>query len=294
MNHRTQFLLFGALAVLLILLNSVYVVDQRSRALLFEFGEVKREAGAPGLHFKKPFVDTVRSFSARALTLDPRSETLTTADQRAVDVRFDVKWKIDDLGTYYRATGGQELVAGDLLAPIVIAKLRESFGALSFQQAISEGGGEGFTSTLLQGVEPRIAELGIKPIEVRITGVDVPKDSVDKVYERMRAERARVASDLRARGFEDADRIRAEADRTAETTLADAYRDAEKLRGEGDARAAEVAAKAYGADPEFYAFYRSLSAYREMFKDRQDVLVVEPKGEFFRYFKQADGGSGGK
>jgi membrane protease subunit HflC len=290
MNTRLNLILFGVLGAVLVLFNSLYIVDQRSRVLLFEFGEIRGEGGAPGLHFKKPFVDTVRSFSARALTLDERSETVTTADKRSLDIDFDVKWKIDDLSTYYRATGGQELVAGDLLAAIVVARLRENFGALDFQQALSNGDNDGFTASLLQGVETRIADLGIKPIEVRIIGIDVPKDSVDKVYERMRAERARVASDLRARGFEDADKIRAEADRAAETTLADAYRDAEKLRGEGDAKAAEIAAQAYGQDPEFYAFYRSLSAYREAFKDREDVIVVEPKGEFFKYFKQSDGG----
>jgi membrane protease subunit HflC len=294
MSTRTNLILLGVLGLLLLVFESLYIVDQRSRALLFEFGEVKGEGGSPGLHFKKPFIDTIRTFSARALTLDPRSETVTTADKRSLDIDFDVKWKIDNLTTYYRATGGQELVAGDLLAAIVIARLRENFGALSFQQALSNGDAADFTATLLKGVDDRIADLGIKPIEVRITGINVPKDSVEKVYERMRAERARVASDLRARGFEDADRIRAEADRTAETTVADAYRDAEKLRGEGDAKAAEISAMAYGQDPEFYAFYRSLSAYREAFKDRQDVLVVEPKGEFFKYFKRADGGNDGK
>jgi membrane protease subunit HflC len=278
--------------VLLILVQSVYIVDQRSKVLVFSFGEVKRDGGTPGLHFKKPFFETVGSYDARALTLDSRTQTVNSADGKSLEIQFDMKWQIADVMSYYRATGGQDLVATGLLSDIVVGRIRETFGALTLEQALASGGtGAGdLAATLLSGTTERLAELGIRPIDIRITGIGIPKDNVDKVYERMRAERNRVASDLRGRGFEEADKIRAEADRTAETTLADAYRDAEKTRGEGDAKAAEISAKAYGQDADFYAFYRSLNAYREAFKDKQDVLVVEPKGEFFKYFKQSDGG----
>lgn len=297
MNGRTNLWIFAALAVLLVLVQSIYIVDQRSRVLVFSFGEVKRDGGAAGLHFKRPFVETVQSYDARALTLDNRTQAVTSADGKGLEIEFDVKWQIADLMAYYRATGGQDLVATGLLSDIVVGRIRETFGALTLEKALASGGdGSGdLSATLLRGSLDKLAELGIKPVDIRVTGIGIPKDNVDKVYERMRAERGRVAADLRGRGFEDADKVRAEADRTAETTLADAYRDAEKMRGEGDAKAAEISARAYGQDADFYAFYRSLNAYREAFKDKQDVLVVEPKGEFFRYFKgEAGRGEAGK
>lgn len=290
MSNRHNWIIFGVLSALLVLFNSLYVVDQRNKVLLFAFGEVKGEGGAPGLHFKRPFLVTARNFSARIQRLDKHSETMTTADHRNVDVEFDALWRIDDTAVFYRATGGQELVAGDRLARIIVAQLRDRVGALDLADLVAASGeGGGIATPLLDSVSPQVAELGIKPVDVRVTNLALPKEALESVYARMRSERDRVASDLRARGFEQAEKIRAEAERAAETAVADAYRDAEILRGEGDARSAEISAKAYGQDPEFYAFYRSLAAYRESFKDRRDVLVVEPKGEFFRYFHQPGG-----
>jgi modulator of FtsH protease HflC len=290
MNNRQSFIAVGIVIVLLLVLNSVFIVDQRySKVVLFEFGELQGSDYKPGLHFKLPFVQTVKKFDSRILTLDNQTETFLTIEKKNVEVDFFVKWRIDDIATYYRSTGGQDLVAEGRLATIINPGLRAEFGSRTIQQAVSGERGE-IMSALVKTAADKVKELGIKLVDVRIKSINLPKGVSDSVYERMRAERTRTASDLRARGFEEAEKIRAEADRSAQITLADAYRDAEKLRGEGDAKTAELSAKAYGTDPEFYAFYRSLNAYRDAFKDQKDVLVLEPKGEFFKYFKQSEPG----
>jgi modulator of FtsH protease HflC len=290
MNNRQSFIAVGIVIALLLVLNSVFIVDQRySKVVLFEFGELQGSDYKPGLHFKLPFVQTVKKFDSRILTLDNQTETFLTIEKKNVEVDFFVKWRIDDIATYYRSTGGQDLVAEGRLATIINPGLRAEFGSRTIQQAVSGERGE-IMSALVKTAADKVKELGIKLVDVRIKSINLPKGVSDSVYERMRAERTRTASDLRARGFEEAEKIRAEADRSAQITLADAYRDAEKLRGEGDAKTTELSAKAYGTDPEFYAFYRSLNAYRDAFKDQKDVLVLEPKGEFFKYFKQSEPG----
>ncbi|MCK9385905.1 MAG: protease modulator HflC [Nevskia sp.] len=290
MNNRQSFIAVGVVIALLLVLNSVFIVDQRySKVVLFEFGELQGSDYKPGLHFKLPFVQTVKKFDSRILTLDNQTETFLTIEKKNVEVDFFVKWRIDDIATYYRSTGGQDLVAEGRLATIINPGLRAEFGSRTIQQAVSGERGE-IMSALVKTAADKVKELGIKLVDVRIKSINLPKGVSDSVYERMRAERTRTASDLRARGFEEAEKIRAEADRSAQITLADAYRDAEKLRGEGDAKTTELSAKAYGTDPEFYAFYRSLNAYRDAFKDQKDVLVLEPKGEFFKYFKQSEPG----
>jgi membrane protease subunit HflC len=289
MQNR-QVLGFAAIGLaLLTLLNSVFVVDQRQRALLREFGEIVGTDYAPGLHFKLPFVQSAQMFDGRMLTLDNQTENFLTLEKKNVKVDFFVKWKIDDTATYYRATGGDETVAMDRLAASVNRGLRDEFASRTIQQALSSARGE-----TGKALGPTVSEirsaLGIVVVDVRVKRIDFPDDVREKVYERMRAERTRVASELRAQGAEEAEKIKAEADQKATITVADAYGAAERTRGEGDAKAAEAYAKAYGADPEFYRFYRSLAAYRESMHDRQDVLVLDPDSEFFRYFK----GSGGK
>jgi len=289
-TNRQIYALAGAVIVLLLLLNSAFIVDQRyNKVLLLEFGELKGSEYAPGLHFKVPFIQSVKKYDGRILTLDNQTETFLTIEKKNVEVDFYVKWRIDDVATYYRATGGQDLVSEERLATIIKPGLRAGFGSRTIQQAVSGERGE-ILAALLKSASEKVKELGIKLVDVRIKSINLPRAVSDSVYERMRAERTRAASDLRARGFEEAEKIRAEADRGAQISLADAYREAEKLRGDGDARVAELSAKAYGTDPEFYAFYRSLNAYRDAFKDQKDVLVLEPKGEFFRYFKQSEGG----
>jgi membrane protease subunit HflC len=286
MKNSPLFWLIVAVGVGLTVYSSFFVVDQRERAVVFQMGELLGTEYAPGLHMKIPFVQTVEKFDGRVLTLDNQVENFLTVEKKNVEVDFFVKWRIADTTTYYRATGGQDLVAMDRLSAIVNRSLRDEFGSLTIQQAVS-GERDEIMRALEKTASEKVKELGIQIIDVRVKRIDLPKEVSESVYDRMRAERTRVASDLRARGAEEAEKIRAEADRVAQTTIADSYRDAEKIRGEGDAKASEIYAKAYGQDAEFYSFYRSLNIYRDAFSSKQDVLVLEPKGEFFRYFKGA-------
>lgn len=284
MRNAPVFLIALLLLGVVLVNASFFTVDQRERVLLFQLGEIRGVDYEPGLHLKLPFVQNVRRFDGRVLTLDNQTESFLTIEKKNVDVDYFIKWRIADTSDYYRATGGEELVAMDRLAAIVNRGLRNEFGSRTIQQVVS-----GERDELLTAVEEissdRVAELGIEIVDVRVKRVDLPRDVSESVYQRMRAERTRVASDLRARGAEEAERIRAEADRQAQITLANAYRDAETLRGEGDAKAAEIYARAYGADSEFYRFYRSLNVYRHAFGTRDNVLVLEPDGELFKYFK---------
>ena len=286
-NRQLLFLglgLFGLVA----LLDSFFIVDERERAVLFQLGQIRGVDYPPGLHFKMPFVQNVRKFDSRVLTLDSPTERFLPSEKKNVNVDFFVKWRILDTTNFYRATGGQEIIAMDRLASIVNRGLRDEFGVRTIQQAVSDERNEIMTNLKLSA-KSKAAELGIEIIDVRVKRIDFDDDVRDSVYDRMRAERQRVASDLRARGAEEAERIRAEADREAEIILANAYRDAESLRGEGDAVAAEIYAAAYGKDEEFYAFYRSLNIYRNAWRGKDDILVLEPEGDLFRYFKSADG-----
>jgi membrane protease subunit HflC len=283
-NTSPIVILVVALAALLVISNSVFVVDQRERAVLFQVGQLKGAGYAPGLHAKIPFFQTVRKFDGRILTLDNQTENFLTSEKKNVEVDFFVKWRIADAAVYYRATGGQELVALDRLAAIVNRGLRDEFGSRTIQQAVSDER-DAIMEELENKIEPNVAELGIEIVDVRLKAINLPQSVSESVYDRMRAERARVASDLRARGAEEAEKIRAEADRTAQVTLANAYKTAEELRGEGDANAAEIYAKAYSQDAEFYSFYRSLNVYRSSFAEGRDILVLEPDSAFFKYFR---------
>ena len=266
-----------------LLSNTFFTVDKREKAVLFAFGEIKTSDFSPGIHFKLPFVETVQKFDARRLMLDSPTENFLTSEKKNVEVDFFAQWRIADVVAYYRATGGQELVAQDRLAAIVNPALRAEFGSRTIQQAVA-GERDEMVAKLMAGVKDKVKELGIELMDVRIKTINLPRSVSGSAYDRMKAERTRTASDLRARGAEEAERIRSEADRKVQVELASAYRDAEKLRGEGDAKAAEIYSKAYGIDPEFYSFYRSLNLYRESFSSKQDVLVLEPDGPLFRHF----------
>ena len=284
MQDRTMPVFFVIAFALLAIGNTAFIVDQREKAVLFQLGELKRADYTPGLHFKLPFMQTVRKFDGRVLELDNRTENFLTAEKKNVEVDSYVKWVIADPTAYYRATGGQSIVAADRLSGIINAGLRTQFGTRTIQQAINTD-----RVAMMQALEAeakeRVKELGIELIDVRIKSINLPREVSDSVYDRMRAERTQEAANLRAKGAEEAEKIRANADRDAQVKLADAYRDAEKLRGEGDAKAAEIYAKAYGADAEFYRFYRSMQAYRDSIGGPNDVLVIEPDGQFFRGFK---------
>jgi membrane protease subunit HflC len=281
-RHNLALVLIGLTAV--IVFSSTFTVDQRERALLFQLGEIRGTDFAPGLHFKFPFFQSIKKFDGRVLTLDNQTENFLTFEKKNVKVDFFVKWRIADTTTYYRATGGDETVAMDRLAASVNRSLRDEFANRTIQQALAAERAE-FTRAMDKTTGEILGALGITIVDVRVKRIDFPDDVRDKVYERMRAERTRVASDLRARGAEEAEKLRANADREAQVTIATAYGEGQRTRGEGDAKAAEIYARAYGQDPEFYRFYRSLRAYRETMRGRQDVLVLEPDSEFFRYFK---------
>jgi modulator of FtsH protease HflC len=277
-------------AALLTLLNSIFVVDMRQLALVRQFGEIVGTDYDAGLHFKIPFVQDVLTFDGRMLTLDNQTENFLTLEKKNVKVDFFVKWRIADTGQYYRATGGDDSVAMDRLVASINRGLRDHFAAGTIQQVLSSGRGEA-SKALEETVGEVQTTLGVEIMDVRVKRIDFPDELREKVYDRMRAERTRTASDLRAKGAEQAEKIRAEADRQALVTIAEAYGEAERVRGEGDAKAAELYARAYGQDPEFYRFYRSLMAYRESMRGK-DVLVLDPDSEFFRYFKSAGGGAG--
>ncbi|MEQ1439572.1 protease modulator HflC [Fontimonas sp. SYSU GA230001] len=285
MNNTSPLVLaIAALAALLLVSNTFFIVDQRERALLFQVGELKDAEFAPGLHAKIPFFQSVRKFDGRVLTLDNQTENFLTVEKKNVEVDFFVKWRIQDPAVYYRATGGQELLALDRLSAIINRGLRDEFGSRTIQQAVSDER-DVIMSELERKVVKNVADLGVEIIDVRLKSINLPQSVSESVYDRMRAERARVAADLRARGAEEAEKIRAGADREAQVLLANAYKEAEELRGGGDARAAEIYAKAYGQDAEFYSFYRSLNVYAGSFGGGQDVLVLQPNGPFFKYFR---------
>jgi membrane protease subunit HflC len=268
---------------LLTVTNAFFVVDERQRAVILQLGEFQGIDFPPGLHVKIPFIQEVRKFDRRLLMLDSDTESFLTSEKKNVEVDYYVKWRIADAAAYYRATGGQMLVAADRLSAIVNRGMRDQFGSLTIQQAVSAER-ESIPRAVMKSANDNLAELGIELADVRVKRIDLPREVSESVYDRMRAERKRVASDLRARGAEEGERIRADVDREASVILADAYKEAETLRGEGDAIATDIYAKAYGKDGEFYNFYRSINIYRESFSGQEDVLVLEPKGEFFRYF----------
>ena len=271
-----------------VLALSTYTVDQRERAILFSLGEIRKSNLEPGLHFKFPLINNVRKFDGRILTLDAQPERFLTSEKKNVMVDFFVKWRIADVAQYYRATRGEERNALARLAEIIKDRLRNEFGKRTIQQAVS--GERREIMDILQISANELAKaLGIEVVDVRISRIDLPDEVSDSVYDRMRAERERVAKDFRARGLEAAERLRAAADRQRTVILANAYRDAELIRGEGDAKAAEIYGKAYDQDRDFYAFTRSLNAYKNTFKGKNDVLILEPTTEFLQYFNQSDG-----
>lgn len=283
MTGKQLLTLVLALGALVILSGSVFVVDEREYAVLFQFGEIKRSDYEPGFHVKTPFVQNVRRYDRRLLTLDNKPERFLTLEKKNVIVDFYVKWRIKDVATFYRATQGQESVAKDRLSDIIRKGLRSEFGKRTIQEAVS-GERSQIMQTLTVLTNQQSESLGIEVVDVRVQRIDLPEDVSESVYNRMRSERKRVAADFRAKGAEEAEKIRAEADREREIILANAYRDAERIRGEGDAGAADIYAEAYGKNREFYNFHRSLEVYRNSMGGNQDILVLKPDGELFEYF----------
>ena len=279
-------LVFAAVAALFLRFSSVFVVHESQTAIGLKLGRVVRSGMEPGLHFKWPLVEEVRKFDSRILSLDDAPERYLTAEKKDVEIDFFVKWRISDVTTFYRAaSGGDEGAAKARLTPLVQNALKNEISQLDLKQVLSSGRSD-LTSRLLKNINASAATLGIEVLDVRIKRINLPQDSdiLVSVFNRMRAERARVANQLRAEGEQAAQGIRAEAERERLVLLADAERDAQARRGEGDARAAEIYAAAYGQDAEFYAFYRSLEAYRAALADGRTTLVLDPDSEFLRYF----------
>ncbi len=276
-------LLILVAAVLFIGSSSVFVVNQWETAVVLRLGEIVKSDVKPGLHFKTPFINNVRTFDARIQTLDSAPERFLTSEKKNLEVDSFVKWRIKDVEKFYTTMNGDNRLAGMRLGQIVKDGLRAEFGNRTVKEVIS-----GERVEIAQKIKDTTAsassDFGIEIVDVRIKRIDLAKDVSDSVYRRMEAERNRVAKDLRSKGAEAAERIRADADRQRVVILADAYSEAEILRGQGDAKAAEIDAKAYNQDPEFYSFYHSLNAYQKSFKDKSDILLVDPKSDFFKYF----------
>jgi membrane protease subunit HflC len=286
-NKFSALLVVVALAALAISM-SVFVVDEREMAIKFRFGEIMRSDYEPGLHFKVPIVNNVRTFPDLILTLDNRPERFLTGERKFVLVDFFVKWRISDIDSFYRATRGDELVASNRLLSIVRDGLRDTFAERTIQEVVSAERSELLTD-MLTSARAASSDLGVTIVDVRVKRIDLPDEVSGSVFERMRQERARVASQLRAEGAEQSEKLRAEADRQRTVMLAEAYREAEQIRGEGDARAADIYAQAFTQNTEFYYFYRSLEAYRRSVGRDGDILVLKPDSDFFRYFRYRSG-----
>jgi membrane protease subunit HflC len=281
--------LLGAIVatVLVVLAMSIFTVDQRQYALVFQLGEVKRVITEPGLNFKIPMIQNVRYFEKRIITLDNNEpERFITSEKKNVLVDSFIKWRIVDPKLYYISVGGDEARAKIRLNQTVNAGMREEFGKRTVHDVVS-GERDKIMEQMREKADIDSRTIGIQIVDVRIKRVELPNEVSDSVYRRMEAERKRVANELRSEGSAEAEKIRADADRQREVIVAEAYRDAQKAKGEGDAKATSIYAQAFAPNPEFYAFYRSLEAYRASFRNKTDVLVVEPNSEFFKYMKNS-------
>ena len=266
--------------------STVYYVDEREKAIVFQFGEIVRSKDTPGLHFKAPLINNVRYFDSRVQTMDSDPELYLTREKKNLVVDSFVKWRITNASDYYTRLGGLASNARNRLAQRVNDALRREFGNRSVQQVIS-GDRVEIMDVVRQTTNEEIASLGIEVLDVRLKRVDLDPAISERVYQRMEAERSRVAKDLRARGAEAAERITADADRQRAIILAQAQQKAQEVKGQGDAEATMIYAEAFNRDQEFYRLYRSLNAYRNTFSSPDNLLVIEPDSEFFRYFKQA-------
>ncbi len=267
---------------------STFVINQWEMALKLRLGEIVDSDYEPGLHWMVPVLNNVKKFDGRIQTLDARPERFLTVEKKDVIVDSFAKWRISNVAQFYRSTGGSDAKTSRLLAERINTSLRDEFGKRTIQEVISGDRAE-IMALLTKDSDAKAAELGVEILDVRVKQIDLPPEVSESVYERMRAERERVARDLRAKGGEASEKIRAEADRERVVIVADAFREAEQLRGKGDGKAAEIYAKAYQQDAEFYAFYRSLNAYKKSFNNRSDVMILQPDSDFFRYLKNRQG-----
>ncbi len=270
-----------------VVLNSIFTVDERELALKFRFGEVIQTGYEPGLHFKVPFVNNVEKYPKRILTINNPQELFLTLEKKNLYVDFFIKWKINDVQQYYRATGGDELVAAQRLLETVKDGVRSEFAKRTVIEVVSEERRD-IMGDMLDRAAQNAITLGIELIDVRVKKIELSDEVSESVYNRMRQERARFASELRAEGAENAEIIRAEADRDVTVIVANAYKDSEIIKGEGDARQTEIYASAYQKDSEFYSFTRSIEAYKKSIGTGNDILVLDTTGVFFKYLNQSN------
>ncbi|KAB2313634.1 protease modulator HflC [Betaproteobacteria bacterium SCN2] len=291
--NRVAAIAIGALIGLMLLNSVIFTVDQRQTALVRQFGEVVEVHKEPGLKFKLPLVQNVLYFDTRILTSDARqAESFLTAEKKNVLVDSFIKWRVIDANQFYVAVGGDEERAATRLRQTVNDGLRAEFGKRTVHDVVS-GERDQIMRLIQLKADQDARKIGVQVVDVRLKRVDLSDDVSQSVYGRMEAERKRDANDSRATGAAEAEKIRADADRQKAIIVAEAYRDAERIKGEGDAKASAIYAAAYGRNPEFYAFYRSMQAYRESFANKGDLMVLDPSSDFFKYMKnpRAAGGN---
>jgi len=277
------------IVVLLLVSGTLYTVDQRQNAIVFQLGEVKEVVQKPGLHLKIPLLQNVRLFDMRILTFDDAEPLrFLTQGNRPVLVDSFVKWRIVDVKQYYVSVQGDEFRAMTRIKQTVAGVLRDEFGIRILHDVVS-GEREKIMSRVREKVDQDLERIGVKIVDVRLKRVDLPQDVSESVYRRMEAERKRIANELRSTGAAEAEKIRADADRQREIIVAEAYRDSQRTRGEGDAKSAAIYAAAFNQNPEFFAFYRSMDAYRSVFRGRNDLMLLESNSDFLRYFRDSLG-----
>ena len=290
MRHSLSFVAAAIFGLLVVMAMSIFTVDQRKFAIVLQLGEIKEVIAEPGLNFKWPLIQNVRYFEKRILTYDsPEPERFITSEKKPVLVDAFVKWRIIDAKQYYISVQGDEARAHIRLSQTVNAGLREEFGRRTVHEVVS-GEREKSMDEVRIKADADARAIGVQIVDVRLKRVDLVQEVSESVYRRMETERKRVANELRSKGAADAEKIRADADRQREIIIAEAYRDAQRIKGEGDARATALYAQAFGQNPEFYSFYRSLEAYRASFRNKGDMLVIDPNSEFFKYLKSSGKG----
>jgi membrane protease subunit HflC len=285
MRPRIGALLVGFIALAVIAGLALFVVDQRQNAIVFRLGEIVDIKSQPGLYFKIPVLDNVRYFDTRILTFDTAEpERFITSEKKNVLVDLFVKWRIVDVRQYYISVGGDEARAQTRLAQTINSSLRDEFGNRTVHDVVS-GERDKIMDLMRDKANEDAGKIGVQVLDVRLKRVDLPQEVSESVYRRMEAERKRVANELRSTGSAESEKIRADADRQREVIIAEAYREAQRIKGEGDAKASAIYAQAYEQNPEFYAYYRSLEAYRTSLRNRSDILILDPSADFFKYLK---------
>ena len=284
---KIPYIVAGFLLTIMIFATSTYTVDQREHAIVFRLGEIVSIKKEPGLYFKTPLIENVRFFDNRILTLNVQeADRFITSEKKNVLVDSFIKWKIIDPAKYYVSVKGDEVQAERRISQTVNDGLRAEFGKRTIQNVVAGERSE-IMEILTERADRDLRSLGIQILDVRLRRVDLPKEVSESVYQRMDAERKSVANELRSQGFAASEKIRADAEKQRDIIIAEAYKEAQKLKGDGDAKAAEIYANAYGKNPEFYAFYRSVEAYKNSFRDKSDIMVLDPSSDFLKYLRSS-------